>query len=118
MTPESLNPVPVALTDEIVMFELPVFFSETVCEVLALSFTLPNDSVDGLTLSEYVAAAPVPVSATAAEKLGEVLFSATEPVEADAAVGENFTLKDADWPGCTVSGVVRPDVLKPAPVAV
>lgn len=116
--PESLNPAPVAVTDEMVMFELPVFFSETVCEVLALSLTLPNDRVEGLTLRERVADAPVPASATAAGEVGALLVSEIKPEELDAAVGENSTLKDADWPGWTVSGVVRPEALKPAPVAV
>lgn len=117
-TPESEKPLPVTFTDEIVILEFPVFFSETVCEVLAFSLTLPKDTVDGLTLREYVAAAPVPVSATVDAELDALLASEIEPEELDAVVGENFTLNDADWPACTVSGVVSPETLKPAPVAV
>ncbi len=115
-TPESLNPAPVTLIAEIVTFELPVFFSETFCESLAFKVTFPNATLEGLAVRPAVAAAPVPVNARARGEFGALLEREIEPVTAPAAVGPNATLNDADWPGCTVNGVVRPVTLKPVPV--
>jgi hypothetical protein len=116
LAPESLNPVPLTLTLEMVIFELPVFFSDTLCEVVVSRLTLPKDRFEGETLSEYVAVPPVPLRPIANGELGALLESETEPVEDDAEVGPNATLKDADSPALIVSGVVKPETLKPVPV--
>ncbi len=49
--PVILNPVPVALSCEIVRFALPVFFSVIVCELLLPTVTLPKLTLDGVTVS-------------------------------------------------------------------
>jgi len=51
-TPELLKPAPVTPTLEIVMLEFPVFCRETFCELLDPTVTLPNDTLEGETLSE------------------------------------------------------------------
>jgi hypothetical protein len=58
--PLALNPAPVTVTPEIVMFELPLFVTDVVSELSVPSPTLPKDKLDGLAPSDGAAMAPVP----------------------------------------------------------
>ena len=115
-TPESLNPAPVTLTAAMVTLVFPVFFMATLCELLASTAIFPNARLDGLTLRVAVAAAAVPVRASAVGEFGALLDREIEPVTFPAEVGPNAILNDAVLPGWTVSGVVKPVTLNPLPV--
>src|SRR5215471_17195929 len=112
-----LKPAPEALTPEIETLELPVLVTLKLCEALEPSFTEPKLRLDGFTLSVWVAAEPVPLSATVAGELGALLTMLTEPLTAPEAVGANCTLKLLLAPGASVSGTDTPVTLKPEPAA-
>lgn len=116
MTPDPLNPFPVTPTDEIVMFEFPVFVSVTFCDVLVPTATVPNVRFDGDTLSEYVAAPPVPDNEIAVGEVGALLTTEIEPVTLELLAGLNTALNVADPPAGIVTGAVNPVVLNPLPV--
>lgn len=59
----------------------------------------------------------MPLSEIASGEPGALLVIEMEPVALPAAVGANLTLKVEFEPAVSVSGVVRPDMLKPAPEA-
>ncbi len=61
--PLVLNPVPVAVTPEIVTFELPLLVSVVLSEPVLPTFTFPKSKLVGLVLSRYVAAFTVSVAA-------------------------------------------------------
>src|SRR5260370_33588456 len=81
--------------------------------LLPPTFTLPKLRLVGLAPSKNVAATPVPLRARVRGEPGALLASDTEPVTLPAAVGENAALNDALAPGASVSGAVRPVLLKP-----
>ena len=58
--PLALNPAPVTVTLEIVIFEFPLLVSDVVKEELLPSFTFPKLKVVGFAPSDKVAAVPVP----------------------------------------------------------
>jgi hypothetical protein len=66
--------------------------------------------------TECATAVPVPLNATAAEPLVELLLIFSCPVTAPAAVGRNCTCSVAVCPAFSVSGKLPPTVVKPAPV--
>jgi hypothetical protein len=74
-------------------------------------------SVPALQLNPLSAAGatPVPFRLIAAEPGDALSVSVTVPVAAPAAVGSNCTVSVACCPGFSVTGVVRPDWLNPAP---
>jgi hypothetical protein len=70
----------------------------------------------GLAESVTVAAAPVPLRATALGEFGALLVMLTLPAKLPAVVGANKTLNVAVPPAATVAGVVSPLTLKALPV--
>jgi hypothetical protein len=90
-TPLVLNPAPVSVTPEIVIFEFPLFVSVTLSELLLPTLMFPNVRLVGLALSEYVAATPVPLNPIKRGEFGALLTSETEPLTAPAEVGEKTT---------------------------
>ena len=46
------------------------------------------------------------------------VVSVTAPVIEPDVVGSNETVREAVWPGFSVTGSVSPDIVKPAPVTV
>jgi hypothetical protein len=115
-TPEPLKPAPFKLTAEIVMLDVPVFVSETSCEVFVPTATSPNVRVEGETLSEWVAVPPLPDKAIDSGESGALLTSEIEPETVDVELGLKATPKEADCPAWIISGAVSPVVLKPFPV--
>ena len=110
-----MNPVPTVVTPEIVTFELPLFVSVALSDLLAPTFTFPKPKLVGLALTSEVGATAVPVRETITGEFGALLARETEPVAAPAAVGANTTLKMEFPPAPIVNGVVNPVMLKPAP---
>lgn len=118
ITPDALNPVPVAPTVPIVTVELPLFVSVTVCELLLPTATLGNVRLDVLALSICVEATPVPDNGIARGELAALLTSDTDPETAPAVVGVNATLNVVLPPVATAVGSARPLTLNPVPDAV
>jgi hypothetical protein len=98
-TPETLKPVPVAPTLEIVTFEFPVFVSVTFCEELVPSFTLPKLTLKVLALSVRVVTTPAPVKLIVSGEFGALLTRKIDPAKVPVELGVNVTLKLADLPG-------------------
>jgi hypothetical protein len=118
VTPLAEKPEPVVVTPEIVMFELPLFVSVTFCVAFEPTLVFANVTVEGLAVSESVAATPVPLNGIESGEPGALLASDRDPLTAPAVVGEKATLNEMFWPAVIVTGVVSPEVLKPAPVTV
>jgi len=112
----TLNPVPVAVTEEMVTFEVPVFVSVSLNWLVLPSVTLPKDKLDELSESNCVAAAPVPESARLSGESAALLTRVTEPATAPDAVGSKTTLNEAVFPAAIVSGVDIPAVVMPEPL--
>jgi hypothetical protein len=118
LTPLVLKPAPVAPTEEIVTFALPLFVKIAVSALLLPTLTLPKLRLDVLRPNDFVAASPVPLSAMARGEFGALLLSDIEPLTAPAAVGANTALNVADLPAAILNGALMPVVLKPAPATV
>jgi hypothetical protein len=116
VTPLDVNPAPVVVTLEMVMFEFPLFFRVVVSALLLPVFTLPNGKLAGVAPSSVVEAAPVPLSAMASGEFGALLTNETDPLAAPAVAGANTTLNVVFPPAAIVLGKERPLVLKPEPV--
>jgi hypothetical protein len=118
VTPDALNPAPVALTVPIVTVELPLFVSVTLCALLLPTPTLPKATLDVLAPRSIVDATPVPDSGMARGEPAASLTNDTDPVTAPALAGANATLNVLLLPVAIVVGTVRPFTLNPEPVAV
>jgi hypothetical protein len=114
-TPLSLNPAPVTVTPEIVMFEFPLFVNVVVSELLLPSATFPKDKLVGLAPSDKVAAAPVPDRLMTSGEGVPFVVSVMLPVTAVAEDGVKTALKVAVPPAAMVVDVDRPVWLKPVP---
>ena len=115
--PLSANPVPFSVIPETVTLALPEFVTVTlnVDELPVLTF--PNPRLVVLNESDWVAATPVPVSATNAGEFGALLTTVMLPLAAPAAVGANCTVRFAELPAAMFNGKASVPTLKPAPVA-
>jgi hypothetical protein len=110
--PLTLNPVPVVVACEIVT--LAVFaVTVTFCVLLLPTVTEPK-----LAANVPMAAAPVPANGTVVVGFEALLTNEKLPVMPPAAVGANFTVKDALCPAASVTGNAGPLTLNPLPVAV
>jgi hypothetical protein len=108
-----LKPAPVTVTAEIVTVAVPPFVRVMVCELLAPVATLPNAAVVGVAASS--ACVPVPLNAIVVGEFGALLTIEMLPLALPAAVGANLALNVALSPAPSVSGVVNPLMLRPAP---
>ncbi len=114
--PLTLNPVPLAATEEIVTLVPPEFVTVSDNVLFAPTCTLPKPRLVGLD-PRAPAATPVPESGIANEGFDAVEVTVTFPLALAADVGVNFTLKVAPWPAFRVRGVVMPLTLNPVPLA-
>jgi len=106
--PLALNPAPVVVTLEIVMFEFPLFVTDVVSEVLLPSPTLPNDKLDGFAPREKVAAAPVPDKLITSGDGVPFVVSVMLPVTGLAEDGVKIALKVVLPPAAIVVDVDSP----------
>ena len=84
----------------------PVSVTVHVDDVIPIREALAHETVF------TVGATPVPVTANVAVAfVEEVLPMLSWPATAPAAVGSNFTVSAAVWPGLRVSGSVTPEML-------
>ena len=91
--PLSLNPAPVTVTPEIVMFELPLLVTIVVSELSLPSPTLPKDKLVGLTPSDSADAAPVPDKLMTSGEGVPFVVSVILPLTAAAEDGVKTALK-------------------------
>jgi len=116
--PLALKPAPVTVTLEIVMFELPLFITDVVSELLLPSPTLPKDKLVGFAPSKKVAAAPVPDKLITSGDGVPFVVSVMLPVTAVAEEGVKTALKVVLPPAAIVVDVDSPDWLNPVPATV
>ena len=114
-TPLAVKPAPETTTLEIVMLAFPVFFRVTLRELLLPTLTLPKLKLVGFAVITYVAATPVPLSATAKGDPGALLVIDMLPLTLPAAVGAKAALNATLAPAATVCAE-SPVWLKPTPV--
>jgi hypothetical protein len=117
-SPTAEKPLPLALTAEIVVLVVPVFFSVMVCWPLLPTATLPKDALPGVAVKVELPETPLPTKVIDCGDVGALSVNTILPVAAPAAVGANCTLKDSDWPPVSVFGNDRPLMPKPFPVTV
>lgn len=138
VAPETVNPVPATLAALTVTADVPVEVKVSVCVVAVFTFTLPNDTLDELTLSDIEAAsnctpadAEVPVelaetvtacatftAETVAEKL-PLVEPAGSVIEAGTTKDELLLLRLTFKPPLgTATLVVTLQLSVPAPVIV
>lgn len=114
--PLAVYPVPLTVTPEMDTFELPVFVTVVVSELVLPIWTLPKLRLDEVTLSVCVAAVPVPLREIVCCDGDPFVASVMDPVEAAAEVGVNTALKFNELPAAIVLDVVSPEMLKPDPL--
>src|ERR1700722_3901069 len=114
--PLTLNPVPLAATEEIVTLVPPEFVTVSDKVLFVPTCTLPKLKLVGFD-PRAPAATPVPESGIVNEGFDAVEVTTTFPVALAAEAGVNFTLKVAPWPAVRVMGVVMPLTLNPVPLA-
>ena len=117
VNPLMLKPAPEALAAEMVKVALPVLVSVIVWPELLPMLTFPKFTLAGLIVNCGCAAVPVPLSAMVRGDPGALLVIEMLPLALPATVGANLAVKDVFWPALTVTGTVRPVMLKPAPEA-
>ena len=86
----------------------------TVFGLLVPSVTVPNATGEGF--REICGATPAPVKGRVFGELLALLVSVTLPEAFPVTVGANFTERVVELPAFTVTGVVMPLSLKPAPL--
>ncbi len=118
LTPLALKPAPVTVTPEMVTLEFPLLVSVTGNPLLAPTFTLPKLRLVGFAPSRKVAATPVPLSGIVRGEPGASLTKEIEPVTLPAVAGAKAALNVVLPPAAIETGIVRPEMVKPAPDAV
>jgi len=111
--PVVLKPAPVTVTAEIVTVAVPPFVRVMVCEVLAPVATLPNAVLVGDAAN--CACVPVPLKVIVVGEFGALLTIEMLPLALVAAVGAYCALNVVLSPAPSVSGVLNPLMLIPAP---
>jgi len=111
VTPLTVKPAPLTFTAEIDTLALPLLVSDTLCELLLPSLTLPKFKLVPLRLSVRVAATPVPVRPIESVPFDALLVIVTEPVELPAVVGAKLTLNVVVALACNVIGRLSPVTL-------
>lgn len=111
VSPLTVKPAPLTFTAEIETLAFPLLVSDTLCELLLPSFTLPKLKLVPLKLSVRVAATPVPLNATESVPFDALLVIVTEPVELPAVVGAKLTLNVVVAFACSVIGKFKPVTL-------
>ena len=115
LTPLALNPVPDAVTLEIVTFAFPLLVSVTPSKLLPPTLTVPKPRLVGLTPSREVVVAPLPLKEIASGELEALLATNRVPDTLPTLAGAKATLQFALCPGLRVKGRVSPLSEKPLP---
>ena len=102
LIPETLKPVPLAVTWEKVRVVLPVFFSVITSELLLPTATLPKATLAGLAAPR--ASSPVPLRAIVAGDPGALLVMEIVPDAVPSALGAKLTENVAFAPALMVVG--------------
>src|SRR6266478_943787 len=110
--PLALNPVPDAVTLEIVTFEFPLLVSVAPSELLPPTLTVPKPRLVGLMPRVKVAAIPVPFRPTEVGEPGALLTIERLPDTAPAVVGRKATVIVVCCPAATFKGSENPLTLK------
>ncbi len=118
LTPLALKPVPVTVTLETVTFEFPLLVRVMASEPVLPTFTFPKLRLVGFAPSRKVAATPVPLSGIVRGEPGASLTKEIEPVTLPAVAGAKAALNVVLPPAAIETGIVRPEMVKPAPDAV
>ena len=106
--PLALNPAPVTVTPEIVMFELPLLVIDVVKEELLPSFTFPKLKLVGFAPIKKVAADPVPDKLITSGEGVPLVVRVMLPLTVDAEDGVKTALKVVLPPAAIVVDVERP----------
>jgi hypothetical protein len=115
-SPERLNPVPDALACEMTVLAFPGLLRVIVAVPVLPVFTLLKFTLVGLMVSKGCGGAvPIPLSAMLSGEFGALLVIEMLPLAFPAEVGANLAVNDVAWPALSVTGVVNPLKLKPAP---
>jgi hypothetical protein len=115
-SPERLNPVPDALACEMTVLAFPGLLRVMVAVPVLPVFTLLKFTLVGLMVSKGCGGAvPIPLSAMLRGEFGALLVMEMLPLAFPAEVGANLAVNDVAWPALSVTGVVNPLKLKPAP---
>jgi len=118
VTPVALNPAPATVTLEIVTFELPLFVSVTLNELVLPTFTFAKFKLVGFAPSRKVEATPVPLKEMASGEPIALLAIEMLPDTGPTAVGRKATLIVARCPALTFKGSENPLTAKAEPDAV
>jgi hypothetical protein len=118
ISPLALKPAPDKPTLEMVTLAFPLLVTVALNVLLLPTFTLPNDRLEVLSPSNFVAVTPVPLNAMTVGEFGALLTIVTEPLNVPDEVGPNTTLNVVLLPAATDKGAPIPVILKPVPVAV
>ena len=102
------------VTPEIVIFEVPLFFSDVVNCRLLPSFTFPNERLVGVASRVSVTACPVPERLIARDDGVPFVFKVIVPVVGVVDVGANVALNVVLPPAGIVVDVLNPDWPNPA----
>ncbi len=104
--------MPLTLALLIISAPVPEFESVTLCVVVVPVLTLPKLSKAELRASTGVlTATPVPESATLAGETLALLEIETDPTLLPAAVGSKLTASGVLWPGLSVRGKERAEIV-------
>jgi hypothetical protein len=114
--PLALNPAPVTVTPEIVMFEFPPLVIDVVNEELLSSATFPKLRVVGLAPRDNAAEAPVPDRLITRGEGAPFVVSVMAPLTVVAKDGVKTALKVVLPPAAIVVDVERPVWVKAPPV--
>ena len=97
VTPVTLNPAPVVVTENTVTLELPVFVRVADCVAELPTSTLPKEMLLGDALSRNVGGAlAVPLRAIGAKVFAALLTKARLPLNVPAASGANWMVTVPD----------------------
>ena len=116
--PLTAKPEPEGVTAVIVRAALPVLLSETLCEPVLPTATLPKLTLVGAMVSCGCATVPVPLKGIASGEPGASLAIETEPVRFPAEAGANFAVNEVLCPGFKDSGADTPVRVRPVPETV
>ena len=113
--PETLNPLPVGVSESIVPLIPPVFLMVSLWVELCPIVTFENVRLAGVAVNT-AGVIPPPESAISTVALAPLTVNESCPLLAPIAVGEYFTLKLVLCPPASVKGSVRPLSLNPVPL--
>jgi hypothetical protein len=106
--PLTPKPVPDGVTAVIVRAALPVLLSETFCEPVLPTATLPKATLGGVMVNCGCACVPVPLKEIVRGEPGALLAIEMVPGRFPADTGASFAVNEVFCPGFRVNGVDTP----------